>query len=231
MVISVLSYNIKGLSHPFYKNRLIQLVVENKIDIVCLQNLTIRNYDEIVDLFADKDYFCVEYDNDYVSYCLIFTKHKIKKHYNTIFRNTSQKRTFTRLCLDINDTEIWVGTAQMENIRENHTNKLDQIKEMQLIFKDESRCVLGLDTNFFGQETFYTPLTDNWIDSWEERGDTESRLNLDSTKNNHIEDDVIIHERTNRIIYKGLKCIKFTLMFEDRPLSEQFGIKADFVLE
>jgi hypothetical protein len=230
-MFSILSYNIKGLTKKCYQDLLVYRCVEEKIDIICLQNLTEKNMENIIQSFADKGYFCIEFKNDYVSFCLIFTKLKIEKAYNTVFEKTKQRRTVTRICLNIEGKEVWIYTSQLENIVQNNSFKLDQLKEIFSCSKSEKRVVAALDTNFFTEnEKDFSLLGDFWFDAFKEAGDSENEFNIDSENNHKRVSEEIILERTNRILYKGLKCTRFKLFFKDSPITEQFACLAIFQL-
>lgn len=234
---TIMSYNI-WFSEKKRTERMISLI-ENILyhdpDIICLQEVTVPIYDQLVYRLGQfKYHFPQNPTNKYN--CVIFSKYELTDQKYIEYTNSVMDRGLVITSVKILNKIITIATSHFESLFQRHNaTKLEQFKiaddELSKI-AEKNTVILCADTNIVGNEdNLFMP---KWIDAWVKAGmGKEDQYTYDSEYNDNLNNRQLgyYRSRIDRIVFLNGSLEKFKLIKGLAELiepSDHFGVMAQF---
>lgn len=201
-----------------------------KPDIVLLQNIDRRLYEDVVKGMRSLDYNFKSSDDSkrFAVVDLIFSKFPFKGTINIVpLSQSNEGRFYTSTKISLGKDVLTVATGSLEAAAEKIVCKKRQWAQLFSAFKDAKYSIGGFNTNITSWQDASIKVPEGWADAWKEKGDEEFTMNY--MKNMLVQEP--IQDRPDRIIYSNsLRCTFFTIIdaSSDEHPSDHFGIMAHF---
>lgn len=180
-------------------------LIATEAEIIAIQGVARAATDALIRTMRSKGYTHTKFDNsgsrEGVEY--MFAKVPVMKREFKLFVGSRQGRGIGVYHIDIgspsNPTPVIVCTSQFEAGGSGGGLRKSQLTELQTLFVGAKRIVFAGDTNIPAWQSFDPPV--GWMDAWREKGSSDT-------------EKTTLHDRMDRVYYRGLRCVHFDTVCE-----------------
>lgn len=235
--IKFISYNLlwNNSTKEYSIKQFFDLVKNENPDIIALQNVNVTFFEKLgreMGYLGYKKYFPENFQIR-KSGDMIFSKYNVENSKFIEFQKNTDRKGIFLLELSINNKNIFVCTAQIDNLPYLQTYQLNNInKLLEKHINQDKPIILGIDTNIL--EYLSINKIEGWYDAWYEVGIDNEKYTLDSSTNYLTPKPFM--DRPDRILFKignssnNFSCEKIKLLGIDCDISPHYGLMGIFKL-
>lgn len=205
-ILSVATFNLEGSKDQEYIEKIANTAKDQGIDIMAVQGCHKFNTEILLRSFKQNGYQYTRFDQMHTRTLgeIMFYRSgiQIKKKEYSNFSNTAQSRGMSKYKVSVTpDQEVWVVSSELEDGGSGNGNRRLQITEIDNALSSSSIPVIFVgDTKIPSWQDLGAP--PGWLDAWREKGTAD---------NEHTN----YQDRSDRIWYRSLACIKYDLLCGD----------------